>query len=272
MKPTSLFRQGSYSKDWIKDFYTQSAIWWGSDPQGQATHEARLSTVERLCGSGKKRILDLGAGPGVSAAVMADQGHNVVAVEFNPTDVQYAQELLKARRKGSLTILEADFYTVELEGCFDVVCYWDGFGVGSDADQRRLLRRISQDWLAPHGSVLMDVFSPIRPAHDAGRETRLPPLKGVPGSVEMFQRCHFDPLHCRWIDEWVPTADPDKALAQTIRCYTPVDFRLLLEGTGLAIKRIEVNGGEVDVETTTITKSGPLMQAWSYFVQLEHEK
>ncbi|MFN5457566.1 MAG: hypothetical protein ACK5BX_41150, partial [Bradyrhizobium sp.] len=34
-------------------------------------------------------------------------------------------------------------YTIELAGRFDVVCYWDGFGIGSDADHRRLLRRIA---------------------------------------------------------------------------------------------------------------------------------
>lgn len=53
---------------------------------------------------------------------------------------------------------------------------------------------------------------------------------------------NFYPLHCRWIYEWVPTADPDKALAQTLRCYSLVDFRLLLDDTGLVIKQIKVGG------------------------------
>jgi hypothetical protein len=29
---------------------------------------------------------------------------------------------------------------VELSEQFDVVCYWDGFGVGTDQDQRHLLQ------------------------------------------------------------------------------------------------------------------------------------
>ena len=268
IKPKSLFRLGNYSLDWVKDFYDQAGIWWGPDPQESGVHQARAETVERLCGPGTKRILDLGAGPGATAAAMADLGHTVTAVDLSSMRADYAQELVKLQRKGSLTVLEADFYTVELEGRFDVVCCWQCFGLGSDADQRRLLRRIAQDWLVPSGCALMDVYTPIKFARDAGQEVRLPPLAGVPGSVEMIERCHFDPVHCRWIDEWEPTAAPDQALAQNVRCYTPADFLLLLEGTGLALKRIEVDGQDVDFESNRITKSGPLMVAWSYLVQL----
>ena len=138
-----------------------------------------------------------------------------------PAAGRLSHALAKSPRPGSLTVLEADFYTVALDGLFDVVCCWEVFGLGSDADQRRLLRRIAQEWLAPDGCVLVDVYNPIRPAHDAGATERLAPLAGVPGSVEMVERCHFDPVHCRWIDEWEPTAAPEQALAQAIRCYTP---------------------------------------------------
>ena len=272
MKPISLFQIGKYTNDWIKDFYDQAATWWGPDPQADGVHAARAKTVERLCGAGTKRILELGAGPGATAATFADLGHTVVAIELSPLRARYARELAKVPRQGSLTILEADFYTVELNAVFDVVCCWETFGLGSDADQRRLLKRIARDWLAPNGSVLLEVYNPIRPARDAGTEQRLAPLKGVPGSVEMIERCHFDPDHCRWIDEWEPTAAPENALAQTIRCYTPADFLLLLEGTGLTLKHIEVEGQVLDVRANTITTSGALMQAWCYLVQLASER
>jgi hypothetical protein len=114
----------------------------------------------------------------------------------------------------------------------------------------------------------MDVYSPVCPARDAGTERRLPPLKGVPGSVEMINRCHFDPLHSRWIDEWIPVPEPAKALAQTVRCYTPPDLLLLLEGTHLVMKHIEVDGQELDVKANAITTSCLLMNAWCYLVQL----
>ncbi len=268
----SLFRQENYSQDWVKDFYTQSGIWWGRDPQASGTHAERLEIVTRLCPPHTKRILDLGCGPGRTAAVLATAGYDVVGVELNPTDAAYSRELLQTPRKGRLVFVEADFYTVELPGQFDVVTCWQAFGFGSDADQRHLLKRIADKWLSPDGCILMDVYNPTGPARDAGQERRLAPLKGVPGSVEMIERCHYDPVQGRWIDEWQPTANPQKALAQTLRCYTPADLILLLEGTGLRLQRVEIAGQAVDVQANRITLSTEWFKNdYNYLVQLCRE-
>src|SRR5574341_1831236 len=134
MKPASLFDLGVYSTQWINDFYTQAGIWWGDDPQASGVHEARVKTVERLCGGGSKKILELGAGTGMTAATMADAGHDVLAVELSSTRAAVARDLAKMPCKGSLTVLEGDFYTLELPEHFDVVCGWETFGLGTDAD------------------------------------------------------------------------------------------------------------------------------------------
>jgi hypothetical protein len=197
---------------------------------------------------------------------MADLGHDVTAVEFSDR-ARHAMELARAPRAGRLQVVQDDFTTVRLEGRFDVVCCWEVFGLGSDADQRRLLGRIAGEWLALDGCALMDVYNPSRPARDAGTEVRLAPLPGVPGSVEMIERCHFDPVHSRWTDEWVPVADPSAALAQTLRCYPPADFLLLLEGTGLALERLEVDDRAVELDER-ISNGGPLCDAWQYVVKL----
>jgi len=110
----------------------------------------------------------------------------------------------------------------------------------------------------------MDVYNPAMPASRAGFEQVLNPLEGVPGSVEMINRCQFDPVHSRWIDEWQPTANPEAALAQTIRCYSPADFQLLLKGTGLVLEYAEVDGEPIDFKSNAIQTSSPLLKAWSY--------
>lgn len=268
MPPVSLLRSGSYAADWVKGFYTQAGIWWGDDPQDQGTHTARVATVERLCGPGPHRILDLGTGSGRTAAAYADAGHDVVGVELNPTDVGYAQSLLGAPRKGTLSIIEGDFAAVALEGRFDIITWWQGFGLGLDADQRRVLRRIADEWLAPAGSALVDVYNPVWAARNAGKVYHLDALEGVPGSVAMTERWTYDPIFCRWTDEWEPVDEPAKALAQTIRCYAPADLLLLLEGTGLAPLRLEVDGAEIDVFSNRISAGGPLMEAWAYLALL----
>lgn len=267
---TSLFQHGRYTLDWVYDFYDQTGVWWGPNADYDI-YAGRVEIVRRLRGPGPWRILDLGAGPGGTAAALADAGHDVVAVEFSPTRAAFAHELARVPRPGALTVVEADFYTVELDGRFDLVTYWDGFGIGADADQRRILRRIA-GWLAPQGAALLDVFSPFRPAHDAGTEERLAPLPGVPGSVEMIRRCHFDAVQCRWTDEWIPTAAPERALAQTIRCYSPADLLLLLEGTGLVARCMEVEGEPFDFDPATISSENRLATDWSYLVMLATEK
>ncbi len=269
----SLLKQRDYSPDWVKDFYTQTGVWWGADPQAPGTYQARVSAVERLCGAGPKRILDLGAGSGRTVAALADCGHAVVGVEINATDAEYARELLKQPRRGAVRFLEADFYTVELEGPFDVVTCWQVFGIGSDADQRRLLRRISNEWLAPDGSVLLDVYNPYGPARDNGKEVRLDALPGVPGSVEMIERCHYDPTQGRWTDEWEPVEHPENALAQTLRCYTPADLLLLLEGTGLSLQHVEVGGEAVEVGANLRAVCPHWFTSdYSYLVQLRRSR
>ena len=268
MNPRSLLSSGHYSSAWIRDFYDQTGIWWGSDFELSEEDLFRAAAIERLCGPGSKRVLELGCGAGHSAAATAACGHSVTALDLSPRRISQAKALLKATRQGSLEFLEADFYTVELPGKFDVVTYWDGFGITTDADHRRLLHRIAREWLAPGGSALIDVASPLWVMRRAGTVDRLAPLQGVPGSVEMDRRYHFDPLHCRWIDEWQPVAAPENALSQTIRCYTPADFLLLLEGTGLTLQRLEVAGEPIDFRTDQIVTSGPLMDAYSYLVQL----
>jgi hypothetical protein len=119
------------------------------------------------------------------------------------------QALDQAGWEGSLTAPEADFYTVELEDIIDLIRYWDRFGVGRDADQCRLLQRMGQEWLAPGGSVLIDVFCPMCAARHANIEEILPPLEDLPVSVDMLHLCHFDMLHCHWIDEWQSMAAPE---------------------------------------------------------------
>ena len=98
MKPVSLFELGHYSLEWVKDFYTQAGIWWGPDPQELSVHNTRVKTIERLSGPGIKRILELGAGPGATAAAMADAGHSVIAIELSSTRAQYARELARIPR------------------------------------------------------------------------------------------------------------------------------------------------------------------------------
>jgi hypothetical protein len=110
--------------------------------------------------------------------------------------------------------------------------------VGSDADQRRLLTRIAADWLHPGGVALIDVSDPFVWSSWHGDEVhRLPdPARGY--AHELHERTTFDQVTCTATDTWWPAGREDEAISQTLRCYTPADLALLLEGTGLELLRL----------------------------------
>jgi len=226
--------------------------WWVADRSRVGVFEQSL-----VKGPGKKRILELGAGGGQVAAAMVDLGYEVVALEQAPTLSAHAQKLAAAPLAGQLTVVQADFYTVELAGPFDVVCYYDGFGVGSDADQQRLLQRIA-GWLTPTGRARIEVSTPWYAAAVDGRGWTV-------GQAE--RRYNFDADGCRWLDAWWPSGQQEQAVQQSLRCYSPADLRLLVEPTGLQLQHVQP-GGTVDWTQGTWLPVVPLGKAMNYVAQL----
>ncbi len=244
--------------DWALEFYTKQNQWSGVyEEASNDGHRLKAGWIAELTGPGPKRILELGAGGGQVAAAMADLGHEVIAVEQVPMLCAHAQTLADVPRAGKLTIVQASFYEVLLAGQFDVVCYYDGFGIGADADQRRLLQRIA-GWLTPTGSALIEIGTPWYAASVDGRSWRV-------GQAE--RRYNFDADGCRWLDTWWPIDHPEQQVQQSTRCYSPADLRLLVEGTGLQLQRIQP-GGTVDWEQGQWLPSVPLGKALGYLSQL----
>jgi protein-L-isoaspartate O-methyltransferase len=99
--------------DWVEAFYTRQNEWTGcySGDVSERDRE-RVAAMERLVGPGKKRVLELGAGGGQTAAAAADVGHLVTAVELVASAVEHARELARQPRAGTLTIVQGDFYAV----------------------------------------------------------------------------------------------------------------------------------------------------------------
>jgi hypothetical protein len=149
-----------------------------------------------------------------------------------------------------------------------VVVYWNGFGVGSDADQRRLLRRIAAEWLRPDGVALVDVASPFCWARWAGdgEEHDPDPDRGYHhrGSAE---RIDFDPVGGRFLDSWWERPEPERVHTQSVRCYAPADLQLLLEGTGLRLDHVDVGGQSLALDGHP-TMASPLWTANEYLARL----
>ena len=223
--------------EWVADFYRKQYEWadwrnrWADfDP---AHVDPRVAAVDRLAGEGPKRILELGAGTGTTAAALAHAGHHVVAIELQETVAEYIAELANdVEGSGSLVAIEGDFYEVDPGGRFDVVAYFDGFGIGTDDDQRRLLERIA-GWFNPRGCALIDILTPWYWAKAAGGEEEFPEGSGV------RYRDGFDADGSRMYEDMWRDGHEDDVVTQSLRCYSPADLRLLLEGTGLELTAVE---------------------------------
>lgn len=255
---------------WTKDFYSKTGRWWGPAESSITERDrTRAQAIKRLAPS-VKNILELGSGYGNTAAACAEVGMKVIGIEisdrcnFAKKHQEKYPELLFFRKE--------DFYTVKLQEKFDIVCYWNGFGIGADADQRRLLKRISDEWLNSGGKALIDIANPYVWAKWVGDEDHLiaNPKEGYKYNVN--QKIDFDPVHNRFIDTWWDSDKPEEKLTQDIRCYSPVDLLLLLEGTRFELEKIEVNGEEIKIEDNVFTSDCVLAQAYEYLAVLKLKK
>lgn len=240
---------------WTEPFYRAQFAWLSQDDDGEISefHREIAAAAAGVVGPPPARILELGAGGGQVAAATADLGYEVIAIEREPAAAQAARDLARQPRAGSLEIVEGDFYEACPVGLFDLVTYWDGFGIGSDADQRRLLQRVHA-WLRPGGSALLEVYTPWFWAACAGRTM-------VMGEAQ--RQYGFDSLGCRMLDRWWPITNPEQAVEQSLRCYSPADLELLLEGTGLALAGVEP-GGTIDASTGAYRAEVTLLEAMVY--------
>lgn len=212
-----------------------------------------------------RRVLELGAGAGGVAAAMADLGHHVTAIEHNRPDLSLASELLDERRPGSLHVVGADFYEVEFRARFDFVFCWDGFGVGDDADQRRLLDRIGGEWLTEDGSAILDVFSPWNWQR---RDGEIGTLVATDGG-KWRRTIEFDAVRGRFRDHVSPEGGAGSELSQTIRVYTLQEFLMLVEGTRAEVAGFYLaDGSPVDPTEENAGTSRRLMESNGYLARL----
>lgn len=254
----------------MKNFYSRTGTWWGPAEAriGERDHR-RVALINEHAGSSPKQVLELGSGYGTTAAATALPGHMVTAVELSDR-ADFGTGLAEDLPPEALRVIKDDFYTVPLHRRFDVVCYWNGFGVGTDADQRRLLARIATDWLRPDGVALFDVLNPFVWARwDGDEEHRRPdPAHGY--EHELFERTTFDPVTCTATDTWWEADNPDDAISQVLRCYTPADLTLLLAGTGLQLASI-TTGERTSTLSRRPRRPELLREQPEYLAVLHHE-
>ncbi|GAA5502908.1 hypothetical protein Dxin01_02655 [Deinococcus xinjiangensis] len=241
---------------WAKSFY---------DFQDQVTHcysapihhfhHEQARKVSEAYPQG--RVLELGSGGGQFAVAAALRGLSVTALELRPAGTAKTLEL--AYQNGAqLQAITGDFYTADVGGPFDLVCYWDGFGIGEDTDQQRLLSRIAR-WLSPAGHALIEIYTPWYWEKYAGYSRQWE------GEIPVTQTYAFEAEGCRMTDTYAALDGPIHT--QSLRCYSPADLRLLMQCTGLSLLNIEA-GGKYDPHAQIWTPNVALNECLSWTATL----
>lgn len=238
-----------------KDFYQKQNEW--SDIYYRSIGESeneKIRFIDSLTLVGGKEILELGCGGGQFALAAARAGYRVTALDIEQNFIQYAQSQNKDFPESRLRFIVADFMQNIALGKFDCICYWDGFGIGDDQQQKTLLKKMIV-WLKPKGVILLEVFTPWYWSSVAqGKSWK------VSNATRLYE---FDPYENRLLDHWWETGKESTRVTQSIRCYAPVDIELLLSDTGFEIKQIKP-GGAVDYNTGKYLSDVPLNKAMSY--------
>ncbi len=111
-------------------------------------------------------------------------------------------------------------------------------------------------WLEPDGCALIDVYTCFDAFRGDGKLER---------EGDVIHRYAYDPDGNRMLaSEWPVGADESEAVAQSLRSYTPADFRLLREGTGLAMDTYQPFGDEGP--TTS------LIESWMYRAKVVRQR
>lgn len=245
--------------DWVEKFYTSQNNWFGVYlGEVEESHHDRAALIDVLLPKAKQKILELGAGGGQTAIALASLGHEVTMIELLEESARHAQ-LLSSKMKIPITVVQGDFYKENFSLLFDAVCYFDSFGIGTDADQRRLLKRIT-NWLKPDGKALIEIGSSTYWGGIAKGKTM--------DLGDCIRQYDFDVTTSRLIDRWWRKSNPEDVVYQSLRCYTPPDLALLLEGTGLELLQIEA-GGMVDYEAMEFISTATIQEAMTYYALLQ---
>jgi SAM-dependent methyltransferase len=249
---------------WVKEYYHKQFLWSKTyTPFNMETLlEDLVDKLERFSDHPPKTILELGGGNGQFAVSAAYKGFEVTMMELVPACVEHTYELArKYNIHDNLRVIQGDFYQVEINESFDVVCYWNGFGIGEDSDQQLLLNRIS-NWLKPGGTALIDVYTPWYWAKTAGQEMHF-------GNI--FRQYGFDAIGCRMLDTWWLHNDENHKIRQSLRCYSPGELEWLLKDTDLTLVHCEP-GGAMDYENWRYTEQVSLDKAMTFMAKLQKAK
>lgn len=204
-----------------------------------------------------QRALELGSGMGLEAIAMSLEGIEVHAIEYLD-DLVVCAEKFQALHKSQVHFMVKDFYDHQAPCHYDLVYYLDGFGLGSDADQERLLNHI-KTWMTPGGTCVLEVYNPPYWQKNHGQTMTL--------SETIHRTYTYDTLEHAMVDTWYDS-EGQVDYSQRLKCYDLETLSLMARALGLEVVKVK-EGGAFDFERGLYHEAVGLDKSLNYMVFLK---
>lgn len=241
---------GAAARPWYEDYFRRE-FWTVAEHEYTAERTGReveyLASV--LAHAPGRRVLDLGCGTGRHAIGLAARGYQVVGLDVSEWALARAAEAARAAGVAAQWV-RCDLLRTRplpVQTADAAICV-QSFGLGSDAEQLRLLRELRRR-LAPGGLLILDHSSVLAIARHYAPEATF-----ESGDLRADFHRSFRTVTGRSVGSVTVThaaAEPT-VLRDDVRLYQPTEVRDLLERADFEVERVDADfaeGQEVTIET-----------------------
>ncbi len=122
-----------------------------------------LNTVKRTLNwiysvsEGKKKIIDLGCGPGIYANLLDKNGYSVTGIDISALSIDYAKKWAE-KENSTIDYRCSNYIKDRIDGKYDIaICIYCDFGALIPGEQKLFLKNVHKS-INKDGFIILDVF------------------------------------------------------------------------------------------------------------------